>query len=109
MNFDRRKMTIDNTLPKLKQWASERGLLDVSPDVQLLKLQEELGELTAAHVRNDSFKVKDSIGDMFVVMSVLCFQTGIDITECITGAYSEIADRTGTIKNGAFIKDEDLK
>jgi len=52
-------------------------------------------------------QVKDSIGDMFVVMTIYCQQRGISIDECIDSAYQTIANRKGETVDGVFIKEAD--
>lgn len=59
--------------------------------------------------KNRPDQVRDSIGDMYVVMTILSLQLGLDIDTCIGVAYDEIKDRRGMIVNGVFVKDSDLK
>ncbi|MMZ46533.1 MazG nucleotide pyrophosphohydrolase domain protein [compost metagenome] len=101
-NMDRLKEAIE-------QWTIDRNLHTADPTRQMLKLGEEYGELCAGMARNDMEKVKDSLGDMFVVMTVLSLQMDIDIQECVRGAYDEIKDRKGRMINGVFVKESDLK
>lgn len=67
---------------KIEQWAEDRNLiLGSTPQKQFIKLMEEFGELCAGIARNDKEKIKDSIGDCFVVTVILkCqFRTNIFI------------------------------
>ena len=50
----------------------------------------------------------DSVGDVYVVLVILCMQLGLDINDCIKAAYEEIKDRKGKLVNGLFVKEEDL-
>lgn len=60
---------------KIEQWAEDRNLiLGSTPQKQFIKLMEEFGELCAGIARNDKEKIKDSIGDCFVVMVILAKQ-----------------------------------
>ena len=56
----------------IRQWADERGLYDAGdPKTQLIKLQEEMGELAKATLEKDHDEVVDAIGDMVVVLTNL--------------------------------------
>ena len=64
------------TLEELKQliieWANERDLIHYkNADKQRLKLIEECGELASAILKNDIELQKDSLGDIFVVLTIL--------------------------------------
>lgn len=62
-------------IEKIVQWAKDRNLiLGSTPQKQFIKLMEEFGELCAGIARNDREKIKDSIGDCFVVMVILARQ-----------------------------------
>jgi len=93
---------------KIRKWAIERNLHDADPNKQILKLGEEFGELCEGVVKNKFELVEDSIGDMYVVLTILAMQQGLDITDCVALAYDEIKDRKGVVINGTFIKDGDL-
>jgi NTP pyrophosphatase (non-canonical NTP hydrolase) len=93
---------------KIKQWASDRGLDTADPNKQMLKLGEEFGELCQGMAKGRKDQVIDSIGDMYVVMTILSMQMGINIEDCVQSAYDEIKDRKGKMINGVFVKQEDL-
>lgn len=94
---------------KIKQWAIDRNLHTADPDKQMLKLGEEFGELCAGMARNDRELICDSIGDMFVVMTILCMQIDYDISDAVYVAYEEIKDRKGKMIDGVFVKESDLQ
>ncbi|WP_118785088.1 MazG-like family protein [Haemophilus haemolyticus] len=59
-------------ITNIEQWAKDRNLIEGStPQKQMLKLIEEYGELTSGVIKNNAEKIKDSIGDCLVVLSVL--------------------------------------
>lgn len=90
-------------------WAEERNLvLGATRKDQLTKLVEEMGELAAGLARSDEAKIHDSIGDCFVVLTILALQSGTTIRRCAADAYDEIKDRKGRMENGIFIKEADL-
>jgi NTP pyrophosphatase (non-canonical NTP hydrolase) len=94
---------------KIELWAAARNLHTANPDKQMLKLGEEFGELAGGMARGNVDTVKDSIGDMYVVMTILSMQLGIDIADCVAAAYDEIKDRKGKMIDGVFVKESDLK
>jgi NTP pyrophosphatase (non-canonical NTP hydrolase) len=94
---------------KIEQWAKDRGLDSADPAKQALKLGEEFGELCQGLAKSDMPLVIDSIGDMYVVLTVLSMQLGVNIEDCIETAYNEIKDRKGKMVNGTFVKESDLK
>lgn len=97
-----------NLTRKIEQWAIERNLHTADPDKQFQKLAEEFGELAEGLAKSRSDEVKDAIGDMYVVLTILSMQLGFNIDDCIQLAYDEIKDRKGKMVNGVFIKESDL-
>lgn len=93
---------------KIKNWAIDRNLHTADPNKQVLKLGEEFGELCQGMAKGNQELIKDSIGDIFVVLTILSLQLGYDIEECIAAAYNEIKDRKGKMINGVFVKEADL-
>ena len=100
-------MTIDDYVEKINEWATKRGLNKTSNDKQLIKLTEELGELAEGHNKQHDAQVVDSLGDMFVVMTIYCLQRGISLSDCINQAVETIKDRKGKTVDGVFIKEGD--
>lgn len=98
----------DNVTEKIKQWAKDRGLDTADPAKQILKLGEEYGELCRSLAVKNTPQVIDAIGDIYVVLTVLSLQLGLDIDDCINQAYEEIKNRKGKIINGVFVKDADI-
>lgn len=150
----------------IEQWAKDRKLNTAEPMAQIDKLSEEFGELMKGINKNDLDLIKDSIGDMYVVMVVMttqinkegtvvpmfepkqehqtidylinisdlgktiytdelstvnidlqyivrdlestCNAYGITLLECVDLAYEEIKDRKGEMRNGKFVKEDDL-
>jgi NTP pyrophosphatase (non-canonical NTP hydrolase) len=91
------------------QWAAERKIFSGStPDRQLEKLQEEVGELFDAVDDADLEAVKDAIGDCAVVLAIVANMYGMDFTDCQEAAWEQIKDRKGEMRNGVFVKEADL-
>jgi len=88
------------------QWAEDRNLIKgSSPQAQMMKLVEELGELANGIARGDSALIEDSIGDVRVVITILAKQLGFDDDICFQHAYNEIKDRKGKMVDGVFVKE----
>lgn len=93
----------------VEKWAKERGIdKPENASKQINKLIEELGELASANAKGNREKLIDSMGDMQVVMIILCMQVGINFDGSLMDAYDVIKNRTGKTINGVFVKDEDL-
>jgi len=119
--IDKNKPVSTDKFSLIRDWAKQRGLYDKGDvKTQFLKLQEETGELAKALLKNDRNEIIDAIGDIVVVLTNLTQLTGIfvevkgDITklrnitieDCIDTAYNVIKLRTGSMKNGTFVKNE---
>ena len=92
----------------IKKWAVDRNVVSGDTKAQMVKLLEEAGELAEGINKNKKDLIVDSIGDVYVVLVILCMQLGLDINDCIKVAYEEIKDRKGKLVNGLFVKEEDL-
>ncbi|MCE5000967.1 MazG-like family protein [Staphylococcus pseudoxylosus] len=68
---------------KIEQWAEDRNLHTVDPIKQYDKLIEEFGELMKGINKQDMLMIKDSIGDMYVVMVILSKQTGNSVVNLL--------------------------
>ena len=94
---------------KIIAWAKAKGITNPNNVFkQALKLTSEVGELSDAIIKQDLPETVDAIGDIQVVLIILCNQLGLDMNDCLESAYNVIKDRTGVTKNGVFIKKEDL-
>lgn len=106
-SYENPTFTIEELIPLIQQWFVERKIDKGSGEGQLEKLQEEVEEFIDAHDYGDAFEIRDAVGDIIVVLIGYCLQTGIDIVQCLEGAYNEIKNRTGKVdENGVFVKDE---
>ena len=93
---------------RIQGWAVDRNLHTADHVKQALKLGEEFGELCQGIVKGNEEQIKDSIGDIYVVMTILSMQLGLEIEECVYHAYDEIKDRRGKLVDGVFVKESDL-
>ncbi len=86
-------------------WAEDKDLIhEENAPKQLIKLQEEVGELCSAYLKGNKAEQIDALGDIRVVITILAAQLDLDIDACFDIAYNEIKDRKGVTKNGTFIK-----
>lgn len=102
-------MNLDDLTGLIAVWALDKGLDVAEPEKQMLKLMEEVGELAQGLAKGDDYKIIDSIGDVYVVLTILSMQLDLRIEDCIEQAYVEIADRKGKMVNGVFVKESDLQ
>ena len=93
----------------VEAWAKNRGLDKSNSDKQLIKLIEEIGELAEAHNKEWRDKQIDSIGDIFVVLTIYALQNGLHLDNCVKEAYNTIKDRQGKMIDGVFVKNADLE
>lgn len=90
----------------IRDWARARNLIKGStPEKQFVKLIEEVGEVAAALARGKQDDLRDGIGDVFVVLTILAAQHGMTMEECVSKAWHEIKDRKGKMVDGIFIKE----
>ena len=91
----------------IKRWHHDRNLIDGSDDKsQFAKLIQEAGELSDNICKGND--IKDDIGDMIVVLINIAERNDVSITECIKTAWEDIKDRKGMMRDGVFIKQDDL-
>ena len=94
------------TVALIRQWATDRNLIEgATSQAQTVKLFEEGGEVAHAVARGDRDALKDGIGDMIVVLTILAAQNGLTVEECVAAAYDEIKDRKGRMVDGIFVRD----
>lgn len=105
--------TFSDLITKINQWADERNLKQADPNIQWMRVTEEVGEIRDVLLKPTKFAepqaaLKDAIGDTLVTIIVLAHQLDLDVTECLSVAYEEIKNRKGKMVNGTFVKEEDL-
>jgi hypothetical protein len=127
-------MKLTNEFNPIRDWADARGIY-TKGDVktQFVKLMEEVGELGKAILKNDRIEFNDAIGDCVVVLTnlvelsnsdinsieyfedvvgdggtkeALCEYGNITLEDCVNLAFKVIAERTGKMQNGTFVKDK---
>jgi NTP pyrophosphatase (non-canonical NTP hydrolase) len=91
----------------IANWAEEKGLLnpEFAPK-QFMKIQEELGELASAIIKEDIDKEIDGFADVLITIIVLAWQRNINLKHALNMGWDEIKDRKGVVLKGSFIKNE---
>ncbi|ELX9426811.1 MazG-like family protein [Staphylococcus pseudintermedius] len=72
--LSRGKIKMEQLINNIEQWSTERGLHEGSPIRQFDKLVEEFGELVKGQNKQDKEMIKDSVGDMFIVLTIMVQQ-----------------------------------
>lgn len=97
---------INEVSNRINSWHHARNLVEGSkPKDQVCKLGEEYGEMCGAIARGRHEEIVDAIGDQIVVLSLLALQHGTTLGQCMSAAYEVIKDRTGTMRDGVFVRD----
>lgn len=97
-----------NLTENIQMWSEARKLDKQDPTKQLVKMQEELGELSQGFLKEKPAQVIDSLGDLLVVIIIFCQQENLEIVEVLQAAWDQIKDRHGKIVDGTYVKDSDL-
>lgn len=80
----------------VEQWSIDRNINEANPIKQYDKLIEEYGELVKGLNKNDKNLIKDSIGDMLVVMIIMMQQVKGDMEYAVKiSEYGE--DKANTV------------
>lgn len=87
-------------------WAWERDFFtDATAEGQAEKTVEEANETLEAVRSGNRDEIIDGLGDTLVTLIVQAKMHNLDLIECLRSAYLTIADRTGRMVNGVFVKD----
>ena len=97
---------MNELIKNVKDWAEEKNLLKKeNSQAQMLKVLEEIGETAGALLKNKNKEIIDGLGDSFVTLIILCYQLGLEPTDCLQAAWDEIKNRKGKTVNGTFIRE----
>lgn len=88
------------------EWFEKKGLKD--PVMQMVKVQEEVGELAHQISRNKLHdpETEDALGDILVTVIGMCHHLHYHPAHALGVAYNEIKNRKGKVIEGSFVKDE---
>ena len=95
-------------IDKVLQWRADRNLQTQTVGKAFEKLVEEVSEISEALEVGSEELLIDGIGDSLVCLIGICQVSGLDIEACLGYAYNEIKDRKGLLKEGMFVKYDDL-
>jgi NTP pyrophosphatase (non-canonical NTP hydrolase) len=95
-------MKLENEFNDIRQWANDRGLYqEGNVKTQLIKLQEEFGELAKAVLNDNRNELVDAIGDCVIVLTNLArlaeqhFSDRCTTCRGIGGEIEDQADKNG--------------
>ena len=94
-------MKLQNEFEPIRQWARERGIFDHGDvKTQFIKLQEEVGELSAEALKQIGFKSHDTtldkIRDNILLEAVDCLIMSLDILSQQGFSKKEIIDKANS-------------
>ena len=105
-------MNIQTQIDLVRDWGTTKGIIGANgtgtEKAQTMKLIEEVEELVEANFKNDHDEKIDAIGDCTVVLILLADIIGVSFEDCLESAYQVIANRTGSMVGGTFVKDTKL-
>jgi len=98
---------LSSTIELIRKWGHDRKIPENSGLMpQYGKLLEETGELAQAIASGNEDEFVDAVGDITVVLIMLCEIKGVKYQGCVGSAYNTIKDRKGYLdENGVFIKE----
>ncbi len=99
---------MEKLVKNVEEWAIDKGLDKSNPADQFMKIVEEMGELGQAFTREQTDNLKLELGDVLVTVIIFALQNDINPKEALELAYNKISKRKGKMRNGTFIKEEDL-
>lgn len=108
INENTDEYSTDKLIVLVRLWSISKLLNHADSSKQFLKVTEEVGEIAAALARDDQEELIDALGDTVVTLIILAQQKGLRLEDCLATAYDVIKDRTGEMKDGVFVKSEDL-
>lgn len=100
---------MNDLIEKVVEWAEDRGIITgSSPEKQMLKTIEELGELCKAVAKDDMPGIIDGIGDVLVTLIIQAQMRDLTLEHCLQSAYDVISKRKGAMRNGMFEKEQTM-
>lgn len=105
-DVDTELMNMGTLVSLVWEWFEKKGLKD--PVMQMVKVQEEVGELAHQISRNKLHdpETEDALGDIMVTVIGMCHHLHYHPAHALAVAYNTIKNRTGKVVEGSFVKDE---
>lgn len=96
-------MKLKELITKVQQWSVDRGLDKADSKKQMLKLYEEFGELASGLAKGNKEVVKDSIGDVVVVLIILAQQQGVKLISGFELSHENISKENVMLEASEYI------
>lgn len=97
--------TLEQLQELILDWAKDKEILsNENYTKQIMKVYEELGELSGAILKGNRIQEEDAFGDVLVTLIILAGQRNIDLKSELENVYNIIKARKGKTVNGTFIK-----
>jgi NTP pyrophosphatase (non-canonical NTP hydrolase) len=101
------EVTFEELEQRVAEWHDDRNLINGSSDAaQMHKLFEEVNELDQDVL--DGYDLRDELGDCLVVLINIATRNGFTLKQALTVSYNKIKNRKGQMRQGIFVKEEDL-
>lgn len=103
--------SFENLSELVVDWAEEKGIFANSDLLaQLKKTAEEVQEVRweLEKFPMDDTAVVLEYGDVLVTLIIQITMLGYTPNECLEAAYDKISKRNGEMRDGVFVKEEDL-
>lgn len=106
--IDTELMNMGTLVSLVWEWFEKKGLKD--PVMQMVKVQEEVGELAHQISRNKLHdpETEDALGDILITIIGMCHHLHYHPAHALGVAYNEIKNRKGKVVEGSFIKEENV-
>lgn len=90
----------------IRKWFDEKELIkQENAPKQMMKVMEELGELSSAIIKGKRDEEIDAFGDVMITLLGLSYMRNVSLMACTRSAYEVIKQRKGKVVNGSFIKE----
>jgi len=96
-------MELKKLITNVQKWSIDRGLDKADSKKQMLKLYEEFGELASGLAKGNKEVVKDSIGDVVVVLIILAQQQGVRLISDFELSYENISKENVVLEASEYI------
>jgi len=96
-------MKLQKLITNVQQWSIDRGLDKADSKKQMLKLYEEFGELASGIAKRNKEVVKDSIGDVVVVLIILAQQQGVRLISDFELSHENISKENVVLEASEYI------
>lgn len=106
--MEKETQSFSQTEFEVLHWADKVGITKHGKiEGQLAKLREEVQELHDALAANDHAETVDAVGDIAIVLTMICALKDIDLRQCYYSAAKVVTKRKGHMtEDGIFVKEQ---